>query len=166
MCSLPCYKKPNEAFNEAWEVLRTPSVIVLHHGFSELHQLDTFYNSLNSKNDQVPLDSAAAFCTKFDVLCNIPTYFKFFNKQYHSKPRNESKALHCIGVSTMGPPISHRGCGKEVMVTKDTELPARRHPTSIRRKQTMTKKIEEPSFVANKAKLICLTIEDQQTKNS
>ncbi|GJU33809.1 reverse transcriptase domain-containing protein [Tanacetum coccineum] len=66
----------------------------------------------------------------------------------------------------MGPPISHRGCGKEVMVTKDTELPARRHPTSIRRKQTMTKKIEEPSFVANKAKLICLTIEDQQTKNS
>ncbi|GKD33045.1 hypothetical protein Tco_1248554, partial [Tanacetum coccineum] len=29
-----------------------------HHGFSELHQLDTFYNSLNS-NDQDALDSAA-----------------------------------------------------------------------------------------------------------
>ncbi|GJS85752.1 hypothetical protein Tco_0752293 [Tanacetum coccineum] len=28
-----------------------------HHGFSELHQLDTFYNSLNS-NDQDALDSA------------------------------------------------------------------------------------------------------------
>ncbi|GJV96558.1 hypothetical protein Tco_1548135 [Tanacetum coccineum] len=30
----------------------------LHHGFSELHQLDTFYNSLNT-NDQDALDSAA-----------------------------------------------------------------------------------------------------------
>nr|GFB05378.1 hypothetical protein [Tanacetum cinerariifolium] len=29
-----------------------------HHGFSELHQLDTFYNSLNV-NDQVSLNSAA-----------------------------------------------------------------------------------------------------------
>nr|GFB21941.1 hypothetical protein [Tanacetum cinerariifolium] len=29
-----------------------------HHGFSELHQLDTFYNALNP-NDQDPLDSAA-----------------------------------------------------------------------------------------------------------
>ncbi|GJS09825.1 hypothetical protein Tco_0366621 [Tanacetum coccineum] len=29
-----------------------------HHGFSELHQLDTFYNSLNT-NDQDALDSAA-----------------------------------------------------------------------------------------------------------
>ncbi|GKF69874.1 hypothetical protein Tco_0202931, partial [Tanacetum coccineum] len=29
-----------------------------HHGFSELHQLDTFYNSLKS-NDQDALDSAA-----------------------------------------------------------------------------------------------------------
>ncbi|GKG10796.1 hypothetical protein Tco_0342196, partial [Tanacetum coccineum] len=29
-----------------------------HHGFSELYQLDTFYNSLNS-NDQDALDSAA-----------------------------------------------------------------------------------------------------------
>ncbi|GKF81642.1 hypothetical protein Tco_0240244, partial [Tanacetum coccineum] len=29
-----------------------------HHGFSKLHQLDTFYNSLNS-NDQDALDSAA-----------------------------------------------------------------------------------------------------------
>ncbi|GJR55476.1 reverse transcriptase domain-containing protein [Tanacetum coccineum] len=42
---------------EAWERFRTPFVCP-HHGFSELHQLDTFYNSLNS-NDQDALDSAA-----------------------------------------------------------------------------------------------------------
>nr|GEY37199.1 reverse transcriptase domain-containing protein [Tanacetum cinerariifolium] len=43
-------QKPNETFNEARQCP--------HHGFSELHQLDTFYNALNP-NDQDALDSAA-----------------------------------------------------------------------------------------------------------
>ncbi|GJS90437.1 reverse transcriptase domain-containing protein [Tanacetum coccineum] len=51
-------KKPNEAFNEAWERFKGLLRQCPHHGFSELHQLDTFYNSLNS-NDQDALDSAA-----------------------------------------------------------------------------------------------------------
>ncbi|GJU57890.1 hypothetical protein Tco_1235656 [Tanacetum coccineum] len=46
-------------FNEAWDrfndLIRG---IASHHGFSELHQLDTFYNALNS-NDQDSLNSAA-----------------------------------------------------------------------------------------------------------
>ncbi|GKA04217.1 reverse transcriptase domain-containing protein [Tanacetum coccineum] len=45
------YQKPNEAFNEAWERFKGLLRQCPHHGFSELHQLDTFYNSLNS-NDQ------------------------------------------------------------------------------------------------------------------
>ncbi|GKE94166.1 reverse transcriptase domain-containing protein [Tanacetum coccineum] len=52
------YQKPNEAFNEAWEHFKGLLRQCPHHGFSELHQLDTFYNSLNS-NDQDALDSAA-----------------------------------------------------------------------------------------------------------
>ncbi|GKB09356.1 reverse transcriptase domain-containing protein [Tanacetum coccineum] len=52
------YQKPNEAFNEAWERFKGLLHQCPHHGFSELHQLDTFYNSLNS-NDQDALDSAA-----------------------------------------------------------------------------------------------------------
>nr|GFB25735.1 reverse transcriptase domain-containing protein [Tanacetum cinerariifolium] len=44
-------QKPNKTFNEA--LRKCP-----HHGFSELHQLDTFYNALNP-NDQDALDSAA-----------------------------------------------------------------------------------------------------------
>ncbi|GJU47704.1 hypothetical protein Tco_1217259 [Tanacetum coccineum] len=50
-------QKPNDAFNEAWERLKGLLRQCPHHGFSELHQLDTFYNSLNS-NDQDALDSA------------------------------------------------------------------------------------------------------------
>ncbi|GJR81655.1 reverse transcriptase domain-containing protein [Tanacetum coccineum] len=52
------YQKQNEAFNEAWERFKGLLRQCPHHGFSELHQLDTFYNSLNS-NDQDALDSAA-----------------------------------------------------------------------------------------------------------
>nr|GEZ09967.1 reverse transcriptase domain-containing protein [Tanacetum cinerariifolium] len=51
-------QKPNETFNEAWERFKALLRKCPHHGFSELHQLDTFYNALNP-NDQDALESAA-----------------------------------------------------------------------------------------------------------
>nr|GEX99176.1 hypothetical protein CTI12_AA228850 [Tanacetum cinerariifolium] len=51
-------QKPNETFNEAWERFKDLIRQCPHHGFSELHQLDTFYNALNP-NDQDALDSTA-----------------------------------------------------------------------------------------------------------
>nr|GEV76754.1 reverse transcriptase domain-containing protein [Tanacetum cinerariifolium] len=51
-------QKPNETFNEAWKHFKDLLRQCPHHGFSELHQLDTFYNALNP-NDQDALDSAA-----------------------------------------------------------------------------------------------------------
>nr|GFB90899.1 reverse transcriptase domain-containing protein [Tanacetum cinerariifolium] len=51
-------QKPNETFNEAWERFKDLLRQCPHHDFSELHQLDTFYNALNP-NDQDALDSAA-----------------------------------------------------------------------------------------------------------
>nr|GEX80262.1 RNA-directed DNA polymerase, eukaryota [Tanacetum cinerariifolium] len=51
-------QKPNEMFNEAWERFKDLLRQCPHHGFSELHQLDTFYNALNP-NDQDALDSIA-----------------------------------------------------------------------------------------------------------
>ncbi|GKA62003.1 hypothetical protein Tco_0761522 [Tanacetum coccineum] len=47
--------------NKITSTLKFPNDLLracLHHGFSELHQLDTFYNALNS-NDQDSLNSAA-----------------------------------------------------------------------------------------------------------
>nr|GEW84586.1 reverse transcriptase domain-containing protein [Tanacetum cinerariifolium] len=49
-------QKPNETFNEAWERFKDLLRKCPHHGFSKLHQLDTFYNALNP-NDQDALDS-------------------------------------------------------------------------------------------------------------
>nr|GFB77711.1 reverse transcriptase domain-containing protein [Tanacetum cinerariifolium] len=51
-------QKPNETFNEACERFKDLLCQCPHHGFSELHQLDTFYNALNL-NDQDALDSTA-----------------------------------------------------------------------------------------------------------
>nr|GEX46635.1 reverse transcriptase domain-containing protein [Tanacetum cinerariifolium] len=48
----------DESFSEAWDRFQDLLRACLHNGFSELHQLDTFYNALNSK-DQDSLNSAA-----------------------------------------------------------------------------------------------------------
>nr|GEX13630.1 reverse transcriptase domain-containing protein [Tanacetum cinerariifolium] len=51
-------QKPNKTFNEARKHFKDLLRQCPHHGFSELHQLDTFYNALNP-NDQDVLDSTA-----------------------------------------------------------------------------------------------------------
>nr|GEV29206.1 reverse transcriptase domain-containing protein [Tanacetum cinerariifolium] len=47
----------DESFSEAWDRFKDLLRACPHHGFSKLHQLDTFYNALNSK-DQDSLNSA------------------------------------------------------------------------------------------------------------
>nr|GEX70136.1 reverse transcriptase domain-containing protein [Tanacetum cinerariifolium] len=49
----------DESFSEAWDRFNDLLRACPHHGFSELHQLDTFYNALNV-NDQDSLNSAVA----------------------------------------------------------------------------------------------------------
>nr|GFA42373.1 reverse transcriptase domain-containing protein [Tanacetum cinerariifolium] len=48
----------DESFSEAWDRFNDLLRACLHHGFFELHQLDTFYNALNV-NNQDSLNSAA-----------------------------------------------------------------------------------------------------------
>nr|GEX85119.1 reverse transcriptase domain-containing protein [Tanacetum cinerariifolium] len=48
----------DESFNEAWDRFNDVLRACPHHGFFELHQLDTFYNALNV-NDQNSLSSTA-----------------------------------------------------------------------------------------------------------
>ncbi|GKE34202.1 reverse transcriptase domain-containing protein [Tanacetum coccineum] len=60
----------DETFYEAWDRFNDLLRACPHHGFSELHQLDTFYNALNS-NDQDSLNSAAGgnFLDKMPYDC-------------------------------------------------------------------------------------------------
>ncbi|GJZ75473.1 reverse transcriptase domain-containing protein [Tanacetum coccineum] len=48
----------DESFYEAWDRFNDLLRVCPYHGFSELHQVDTFYNALNA-NDQDSLNSAA-----------------------------------------------------------------------------------------------------------
>nr|GEX29055.1 reverse transcriptase domain-containing protein [Tanacetum cinerariifolium] len=81
-------QKPNETFNEAWERFKDLLRQFPHHGFSELHQLDTFYNALN-QNDQDALDSAAGgnFLDKIprERLSIIERKSKDFQKKFEQK---------------------------------------------------------------------------------
>ncbi|GKD96564.1 reverse transcriptase domain-containing protein [Tanacetum coccineum] len=90
------YQKPNETFNEAWERFKGLLRQCPHHGFSELHQLDTFYNSLNT-NDQDALDSAAGgnFLDKMprDGLAIIESKSKVrYSRSRAIKPRVSTNA--------------------------------------------------------------------------
>nr|GEW35842.1 reverse transcriptase domain-containing protein [Tanacetum cinerariifolium] len=52
------HQKFDESFHEAWERYKDLLHTCPHHGFTELHQLDTFYNALNP-TDQDSLNAAA-----------------------------------------------------------------------------------------------------------
>ncbi|GJS98958.1 reverse transcriptase domain-containing protein [Tanacetum coccineum] len=100
----------DETFYEAWDRFNDLLRACPHHGFSELHQLDTFYNALNS-NDQDSLNSAAGVSSK-----PLPPRFEGY---YHPKKN---------GVAYQGPTIpttsllSPKVVEREHEVTKETVL--------------------------------------------
>nr|GEY03708.1 reverse transcriptase domain-containing protein [Tanacetum cinerariifolium] len=59
-------KRFDESFSEAWDRFKDLLRAWPHHGFSELYQLDTFYNALISK-DQDSLNSAAGVVAKVSM---------------------------------------------------------------------------------------------------
>nr|GEX04881.1 DNA-directed DNA polymerase [Tanacetum cinerariifolium] len=61
----------DESFYEAWDRFNDLLRACPHHGFSELHQLDTFYNALNV-NDQDSLNSAAGVVAKVSTSSSTP----------------------------------------------------------------------------------------------
>nr|GEZ53075.1 reverse transcriptase domain-containing protein [Tanacetum cinerariifolium] len=93
-------QKPNETFNETWDHFKDLLRQCPHHGFSELHQLDTFYNALNP-NDQDALDSAAGgnFLDKIPRECLSIIESK-------SKVRYSRCRVTDSRVSTNAPPLS------------------------------------------------------------
>nr|GFA75107.1 hypothetical protein [Tanacetum cinerariifolium] len=79
-------QKPNETFNEVWECFKDLLWQCPHHGFSELHQLDTFYNALNP-NDQDALDSAAGRNFLDKIPCECLSIIESKSKVRHSRSR-------------------------------------------------------------------------------
>nr|GEZ45269.1 reverse transcriptase domain-containing protein [Tanacetum cinerariifolium] len=70
----------DESFDEAWDRFNDLLRACPHHGFSELHQLDTFYNALNI-NDQDSLNSAAVSALVPNLKSSIPHPSRRDNKR-------------------------------------------------------------------------------------
>ncbi|GKA22048.1 reverse transcriptase domain-containing protein [Tanacetum coccineum] len=100
----------DETFYEAWDRFNDLLRACPHHGFSELHQLDTFYNALNS-NDQDSLNSAAGcnFLDKMPRDC-----LRIIESK--SKVRNSRKKLVVAKVSSSS---STPGISPDVAELKD-----------------------------------------------
>ncbi|GKC81396.1 reverse transcriptase domain-containing protein [Tanacetum coccineum] len=99
-----------------------------------------------------------SLCTKFDDLGNPnqPSSSSSLPSNTIPNPRNEAKAITTrSGASYGGPPIPQPVVEKESGVTKDTKLSSTEdiQPPPFVQEQTKDKEpIEEPSFIANKAK--------------
>ncbi|GJT50168.1 hypothetical protein Tco_0976325 [Tanacetum coccineum] len=92
----------DETFYEAWDRFNDLLWSCPHHGFSELHQLDTFYNALNS-NDQDSLNSAAGgnFLDKMPRECLRIIESKTKVRNSRNKP-----VVAKVSTSTSTPKIS------------------------------------------------------------
>ncbi|GJS11906.1 reverse transcriptase domain-containing protein, partial [Tanacetum coccineum] len=92
----------DETFYEAWDRFNDLLRACPHHGFSELHQLDTFYNALNS-NDQDSLNSAAGgnFLDKMprDCLRIIESKAKVRNSRNKPVVAKVSSSTSTSGIS-------------------------------------------------------------------
>ncbi|GJS96248.1 hypothetical protein Tco_0803216 [Tanacetum coccineum] len=118
----------DETFYEAWDRFNDLLRACPHHGFSELHQLDTFYNALNS-NDQDSLNSAAGgnFLDKMPRDC-----LRIIESK--SKVRNSCPVVAKVSSSTSTPRISSdvaelKDMVKALLLDKKNQSPA---PTPVK----------------------------------
>nr|GEW43475.1 reverse transcriptase domain-containing protein [Tanacetum cinerariifolium] len=75
----------DESFSEAWDHFNDLLRACPHHGFFELHQLDTFYNALNI-NDQDSLNSVAAISSDVAELKDMVKALLLDKKNQYSAP--------------------------------------------------------------------------------
>nr|GEU31985.1 reverse transcriptase domain-containing protein [Tanacetum cinerariifolium] len=93
----------DESFYEEWEHFNDLLRACPHHGFSELHQLDTFYNALNV-NDQDSLNSAAGG----NFLDKMPRECLKIIKSKSKVRQSQAKAVVAkVSTSSFTPAISY-----------------------------------------------------------
>ncbi|GJY03027.1 reverse transcriptase domain-containing protein [Tanacetum coccineum] len=120
----------DETFYEAWDHLTIFLRACPHHGFSELHQLDTFYNALNS-NDQDSLNSAAGgnFLDKMprDCLRIIESKSKVRNSRNKPVVAKVSSSTSTPGISSDVAEL--KDMVKALLLDKKNQSPA---PTPVK----------------------------------
>nr|GFA56744.1 reverse transcriptase domain-containing protein [Tanacetum cinerariifolium] len=115
----------DESFYEAWERFNDLLRACRHHGFSELHQLDTFYNALNV-NDQDSLNSTAGgnFLDKMPREC-----LKIIESKSKVRQSRAKTVVAKVGTSSSTPSISFdvvelKDMVKALLLDKKNQSPA------------------------------------------
>nr|GEV94412.1 hypothetical protein [Tanacetum cinerariifolium] len=115
----------DESFYEAWERFNDLLGACPHHGFSELHQLDTLYNALNI-NDQDLLNSAACgnFLDKMPREC-----LKIIESKSKVRQSRVKAVVAKVSMSSSTPTISsdvaeHKDMVKALLLDKKNQSPA------------------------------------------
>nr|GFA46169.1 reverse transcriptase domain-containing protein [Tanacetum cinerariifolium] len=95
-------QRSDESFYEAWDRFNDLLRACPHHGFYELHQLDTFYNALNV-NDQDSLNSAAGgnFLEKMPREC-----LKIIESKSKVRQSRAKAVVAKVGTSSSTPAVS------------------------------------------------------------
>ncbi|GJT03198.1 reverse transcriptase domain-containing protein [Tanacetum coccineum] len=125
----------DESFYEAWDRFNDLLRACPHHGFSELHQLDTFYNALNT-NDQDSLNSAAGgnFLDKMPRECLKIIESKSKVRNSRSKPV-VAKMSASTSTSRISPDVSElKDMVKALLLDKknQSQAPAHQTPASVK----------------------------------
>ncbi|GJS05776.1 reverse transcriptase domain-containing protein [Tanacetum coccineum] len=120
----------DETFYEAWDRFNDLLRACPHYGFSELHQLDTFYNALNS-NDQDSMNSATGgnFLDKMprDCLRIIESKSKVCNLRNKPVVAKVSSSNSTLGIS---PDVAElKDIGKALLLKKKNQTQA---PTPVK----------------------------------
>ncbi|GJS17756.1 reverse transcriptase domain-containing protein [Tanacetum coccineum] len=118
-------QKFDETFYEAWDRFNDLLRACPHHGFSELHQLDTFYNALNT-NDQDSLNSAAGgnFLDKMPREC-----LKIIESKSKVRQSRSKAVIAKVGTSSSTPAVSSAAAVSKDLVrvmvlVKEKQAPA------------------------------------------
>nr|GEV66050.1 DNA-directed DNA polymerase [Tanacetum cinerariifolium] len=118
-------KFPNVPNTEAWDGFKDLLRAFPHHGFSELHQLDTFYNALNSK-DQDSLNSTAGgyFLDKMPRECLAIIESKSKVRYSRNKPV-VAKVSTNTSTSGISPDVAElKDMVKTLLLDKKSQSPA------------------------------------------
>ncbi|GJU21158.1 reverse transcriptase domain-containing protein [Tanacetum coccineum] len=129
------FQRFDESFYEAWDRFNDLLRACPHHGFSELHQLDTFYNALNT-NDQDSLNSAAGgnFLDKMPRECLKIIESKSKVRNSRSKPV-VAKVSTSTSTSGISPDVSElKDMVKALLLDKknQSQAPAHQTPASVK----------------------------------
>nr|GEW61896.1 reverse transcriptase domain-containing protein [Tanacetum cinerariifolium] len=95
------FKKFDETFSEAWDRFKDLLRKCPHHSFSELHQIDTFYNSL-TQSDQESLNVAAGDITALTDMVKELVLMNKANQQAFVKAIEET----CMTCGSLHPTMS------------------------------------------------------------